>query len=920
MSNSEGPKQTHNSDCFQPRRDRAISLLLGLVCLILYNANLRSISAGDTYPARYLPFAIWSHGTLMLDPIASVTAQGRVHPGWMRKTGNGHVVSLYPVVLPVIVAPLYIPAVCYLYIRGWTEQRMDRLARVMEKLTSSLLAALTSALMYLLLRRRSDPMIACLLTLAFALGTNTWVTSSQAMWQHGLAELLLVGALILLTGRSGAWQALAAGAICGLIAGNRPPDALLAAALGLYGLSWAGHRARIFAVAAAFPIGLVLTYNLLATGKLAGGYALVAAKHPTFFRHDLLAGVAGLLFSPARGLFVFSPFLLFLAFGFGCVLRDRSTRGLAILMTFAAIAQLMIYAKTDWRAGFSWGPRYLTDLLPVLVWMLPPVVSSLGRMGLSAFVLATCASIAIQTIGAFWYTGSSEAAIFSTRAGPNQMTPAWRISNAPFIAELRHPRAPRELLSNVRGNIDRVSANHREINEVTRGTPIRVEGWALADDSSPGALLITLDDHPLALITSFFDRPDVGASLHETSPAGWSALIRTEELAPGEHVLWATARVTGSEEFRPIERRRLTIRAIAKAESEPMEVEAAVKAASASNDDLGIVAQHAATMLRSDQAPEGYWLTSFTSSPTTPPHPGDRKLEMNTFLTAVIVDLLAPVAADSGLGETLDRARRHLASQIEASGLVRYHGRPDSPTIPSLGCADDTALVWRIAPAADRSLTQALEVLKRYRTADGLYRTWLSPTENYQCIDPGEDPNPADVGIQMHVLMLLEKSDVPAAHALCSALESSIADDRIWVYYKVTPLIPLLRQEELRHAGCALTLPESRLHTQLKEQETWVEAARLLQRYQRSDRPTPSARTFGVLKTLANDGFAFIRQNPPLVYHNDFSGRTPRFYWSDNFGYALWLRLYVEYIRGEKDGAGRTKSLPAVGEGIRGDQ
>jgi len=41
------------------RRDLRASLLLGLCCLLLYNANGRSISAGDTYPARYLPFAIW---------------------------------------------------------------------------------------------------------------------------------------------------------------------------------------------------------------------------------------------------------------------------------------------------------------------------------------------------------------------------------------------------------------------------------------------------------------------------------------------------------------------------------------------------------------------------------------------------------------------------------------------------------------------------------------------------------------------------------------------------------------------------------------------------------------------------------------------------------------------------------------------
>ena len=56
------------------RRDLRASLLLGLFCLLVYNANLRAISAGDCYPARYLPFAIWRHHTVLLDPIAPLTA------------------------------------------------------------------------------------------------------------------------------------------------------------------------------------------------------------------------------------------------------------------------------------------------------------------------------------------------------------------------------------------------------------------------------------------------------------------------------------------------------------------------------------------------------------------------------------------------------------------------------------------------------------------------------------------------------------------------------------------------------------------------------------------------------------------------------------------------------------------------------
>ncbi|HEY9420835.1 MAG TPA: hypothetical protein VIW92_05445, partial [Thermoanaerobaculia bacterium] len=219
------------------RRELWASLLIGLCCLLVYNANGRAISAGDTYPARYLPFAIWQHHTVLLDPIAPLTAQGRGDTAfWMVPVRGGHTISLYPVALPVLIAPLYLPAVGHLNSRGWTDARLDHIARIMEKLSASLVAALSASLLYLLLRRRAAAPTALLLTLAYAFGTTTWVISSQALWQHGMAELLVVGALLLLTAQCTAPRALAAGLLLGLIAANRPPDAILAAALGAYGL------------------------------------------------------------------------------------------------------------------------------------------------------------------------------------------------------------------------------------------------------------------------------------------------------------------------------------------------------------------------------------------------------------------------------------------------------------------------------------------------------------------------------------------------------------------------------------------------------------------------------------------------------------------------------------------------------------
>ena len=747
------------------RRDLWASLIVGLLCMVVYNVNGRAISAGDAFPARYQPFAIWGHRTVLLDPIAKLTSQGRKRPTirqtsskgvafWMVQTHSGHLVSLYSVVLPVLISPLYLPAVAYVYERGWTDERIDGIARIMEKLTASFVAALSASLLYLVLRRRARASIATLLTIAYAFGTTTWVISSQALWQHGMAQLLVVGLILLLTAPCTVPRALAAGLLCGLIAGNRPADVVLAAALGAYGLFWAGRRAALVVAAALVPAVAVLFYNLTVVGALTGAYQLVGhAEH--FFGYDMSAGLAGLLFSPTRGLFVFSPFLLFLVFAWRHPPRDRAERGLTLAMIAGVVAQVLLYSKTDWRAGISWGPRFLTDLLPLLIWLLVPVVAALRRPGRACFVAAVVIAIAIESVGAFAYTGVTDLPIFAIASGPHEMRAAWNWRNAPFVACL------------------------------SRGT------------------VYTLD-----------------------------ASFRT-----------------------------------------------------------------AAARIQDHQRQPGYWLTDFTSAARfEQPHK-----EMNTYVTSLLVDLLDPVASAAGLGDSVQRARRHLTAQIEAGGLVRYHGLPDAPGIGTLGCvitpdSDNTALVWRIAPAQDRQrLSAALATIDGYRTPDGLYRTWLAPRAAYQCLDPGSDPNPADVAIQIHLLQLLLQERPPAGRALCDALRKHIDDDRIWVYYRLAPLVPILRTRDLERAGCPLELPASRIRTTVAGQQIWISLAQLLSRGSRPGVPRPDdAEITTVLRQLADQDFALVRQSPPLLYHNDLTATVPRFYWSEDVGYALWLRLAQE--------------------------
>ena len=480
------------------RADRRTALALVVLALAVYNLNFRVIQDGDTVPARLLPFALWRTGSLSLDAVAELAAT--VPPGkpyheayYLWRSPAGHLYTKYPIVTPVLIAPLYAPAVAFLAWQGWEQWRLQNTSLRMEKLAASLVAALSVGLVYLLARRRAERPRALLAAVAYGFATTTWVISSQALWLHGLGELLAVGALLAATAQPRPWTLLAAGVAGGLLAGNRPPDAALGAAVLVYLLARHGRRALWALGGAAVALVPILSYNFTVFRHWAGGYGVagLAGPHP-FYSHPLLPGIAGLLLSPAKGLLIFSPFLAFLALRLlpaswtagrdrkaatgGTVVNGRMApagsgtpapgrtsppsdrlpepgaarpdRRLDLAVAAAFLAQLCFYARTDFRAGSCYGPRYLTDALPFLVWLLVPVVARLRGWGLRAFILAVAVGIAIQAIGAFCYPrGRSDDLYYPSGLDRLVIAPAvWSPAETPFLVEARAGVAPPELL------------------------------------------------------------------------------------------------------------------------------------------------------------------------------------------------------------------------------------------------------------------------------------------------------------------------------------------------------------------------------------------------------------------------------------------------------------------------------------------
>src|SRR5262249_34844473 len=155
--------------------------------LVIYNSNCRLIAAGDTIPASLIPFAILNHGTLYLDsyrPFPKGT-------WWIQPSRRHHSSSVFPIVLPVLVTPLYVPAAIYVGVAHPPPWRFATLCGVMEKVTASVVTSLSVVVMLMVLRTFALESTAVLLTMAYAFGTETWAISSQGLWQHGPAELFL---------------------------------------------------------------------------------------------------------------------------------------------------------------------------------------------------------------------------------------------------------------------------------------------------------------------------------------------------------------------------------------------------------------------------------------------------------------------------------------------------------------------------------------------------------------------------------------------------------------------------------------------------------------------------------------------------------------------------------------------------------
>ncbi|MEZ4620525.1 MAG: hypothetical protein R2867_34145 [Caldilineaceae bacterium] len=122
------------------------------------------------------------------------------------------------------------------------------------------------------------------------------------------------------------------------------------------------------------------------------------------FTAPWLFGIGGLLVGPARGFFWYSPILLFGLLGIGWF--RQHARWLATTVGLLSLIYLLLYGKWYmWHGGYSWGPRFLVPLLPLLALFLGPAWDRVmrraewGGVGRLLTLILLAISVGVQLLG-----------------------------------------------------------------------------------------------------------------------------------------------------------------------------------------------------------------------------------------------------------------------------------------------------------------------------------------------------------------------------------------------------------------------------------------------------------------------------------------------------------------------------------------
>ena len=393
-------------------RTRSGALLIAVTAFAVYTLIGTHTPSDDTLGNLHLPLAMLRHGEplLRLDEFPwARQSSGALQYFVLETRFPGKLASTFGIGAPLTALPAFA-------IDQWLNgPATPARAIALGKVVAAACMAATAALIFLIAARTLSRARALLVAAVFAFATCAWGVGSQALWQQSPNILYLtLGAYCLCRSYQRPVFALACGASLAMAGLVRPTSWLAFVVVGLCSLP----RGRAFVVRyalGALPIGLIqAAYNQWLFGapwrfgQDLAGVALAVEKTGTahIWRFAYLESVPGMLFSPSRGLLVYSPVFAFAFVGLYLLRRRPEYRWMLPLVAAAAGIALVQATWYDWWGGWSFGYRALLDVTPFLALLLVPALGAIPvrSVAFAVFMAAATWSVAVQVLGVSTYS------------------------------------------------------------------------------------------------------------------------------------------------------------------------------------------------------------------------------------------------------------------------------------------------------------------------------------------------------------------------------------------------------------------------------------------------------------------------------------------------------------------------------------
>ena len=379
-----------------------VLVLLGFVFRVYFTSPVRD--RGDSRYVLHVANSILKERNTDLDEYQWLIEKEGIYKTRIL-TQNGHLYSIYPLGTSLLALP-------FVALYDWwnttfvspisiDKQIILSQTDLIDNFLAALFVALAVLFVYLTGLQFAPWYLSLIGSLLLAFGTTAWTQAARTLWPHGPTMFVLALSLWL------------------LIKASKNKAYAIVAALPL-AFSFIIRPTNIiplifFTIYVFVKFPKVFIYYLLVTVVILAFYSfynfgIYHAPLPPFYypggirmgpyNHSLRfspEGLAGQLVSPNRGLFIYSPVLLFAVIAMLILIKTKKTTLLdSLLMTTLFLHWILISSYQGWWAGWVFGPRYFTDVLPIFGYFLIIFLTQLSALR-NKLLLSLCIFFLVMT-------------------------------------------------------------------------------------------------------------------------------------------------------------------------------------------------------------------------------------------------------------------------------------------------------------------------------------------------------------------------------------------------------------------------------------------------------------------------------------------------------------------------------------------